>query len=154
MGDKDLEKPKAKIVYIRLITGDEIVGDCLGEDEESTMIILKSPMVMSEVINPYTHSIGITLSKYMIFGNHEVIPIKNDHIVTITTPIKELEDFYNSSVVFNEEIASKEVADELSRANRATKTAIIEERGNVNSDYVDAEDEEGDLYIPANTTLH
>ncbi len=153
MSNKDFEKPKAKIVYIRLITGDEIVGDCLGEDETSTMIILKSPMVMSEVINPYTHSLGITLSKYMIFGNHEVIPIKNDHIVTITTPVKELEEFYNSSVVFNEEIACREIAEELSRADKATRVAIMEERENVGIDEIEVE-EDSILYIPANTTLH
>ena len=155
------EVPKQKIMYFRLITGDELVGSCLGEDPDRTMVVIKQPMVLSEVLNPITQSVSLTLSKYMIFGNYEVVPIRNDHIVSMTKVIPELEEFYHSSVLFNDEVSSKEIAKELARANRATKNATRPQEYEF-----DEEDELLDLFdddeleipmnrmLPSNTTIH
>lgn len=157
MDNEDFDNQEQHIVYLRLITGDEIVGECIGELENSEpqTIILKSPMVMSEILNPYTQSMSITLSKYMVFGSHDVMPIRMDHVVSMTTPIKELEDFYNTSVVFNQEIANKEVAEEIERANEATITVINSERKNADFDEKITTEAEGkNLILPSNTNIH
>jgi len=161
MTDEKPVVPKQEVMYLRLTTGDELVGCRLGEDEESTMVVIKSPMLLSEVLNPMTQSVSITLSKFMIFGSYEVLPIKNEHIISMTRVIPELEEFYHSSVTFNREVASKEVASELARANRATKYAIDTERNEGEEDLdLELEDEElmDELLsgggLPSNTTIH
>lgn len=174
MNDDDESKkeetivPKQQIMYFRLVTGDELVGNCLGEDPDQTMVVIKQPMVLSEILNPITQSVSITLSKYMIFGNYEVVPIRNDHIVSRTRVIPELEEFYYSSVIFNNEVSSKEVAKELARANKATKgvprTFIVDDYEINEEDEIlfslidDDEDDEIDIQVsrilPSNTTIH
>lgn len=160
--------PKQKIMYFRLITGDELVGSCLGEDSNRTMVVIKQPMVLSEVLNPVTQSVSLTLSKYMIFGNYEVVPIRNEHIVSMTRVIPELEEFYHSSVIFNNEVSSKEIASELARANMATKIAtklrdseqeyeIVEEEDGFLLDLLDDDDAaeiQVSRVLPSNTTIH
>jgi len=162
--EDDLSAPKKQVLYIKLVTGDEIVGDCLGEDPNGTVVILKTPMLLSEVINPLSQTISITLSKYMIFGDYEFIPIKNTHIISMTKVVPELEDFYKSSVVFNQEVATKEIANELSRANMATKRALKNELSLSDDPFVDMlmdEDDEEELSLDLeemtttpNTTIH
>jgi len=165
MTDEKTIVPKQEVMYFRLTTGDELVGYRLGEDEESTIVVIKSPMLLSEVLNPMTQSVSITLSKFMIFSDYDVLPIKNEHIISMTRVIPELEEFYHSSVTFNREVASKEVASELARANRATKYAIETERHEegdekLNMYYDDDDDEEllDELLsgggLPSNTTIH
>ncbi len=166
MKDEEAKKeettvPKQKIMYFRLITGDELVGSCIGEDPDQTMVVIKQPMVLSEVLNPITQSVSLTLSKYMIFGNYEVVPIRNEHIISMTKVIPELEEFYHSSVLFNDEVSSKEIAKELARANRATKIATKPQEYEF-----DEEDDLLDLFdddeleipmnrvLPSNTTIH
>ena len=160
--------PEQQIMYFRLVTGDELVGSCLGEDPDHTMVVIKQPMILSEIINPVTQSISITLSKYMIFSNYEVIPIKNVHIVSMTRVIPELEEFYHSSVIFSNEISSKEVAKELARANRVTKGTTntfvvdeyeISEEDEFLLDFIDDEDDDiteisVSRILPSNTTIH
>ncbi len=157
MDNEDFDKQEQHIVYLRLITGDEIIGECIGELEDShpQTIILKSPMVMSEMVNPYTQSLSITLSKYMVFGC-EVMPIRMDHIVSMTSPMKELEDFYNTSIVFNREIADKEIIEELERATESTKMTINTERKNADfEEKIDQIETEGkNIVLPSNTNIH
>ena len=111
---------------------------------------------MAEMLNPFTQSVAITLSKYMVFGSHEVLPIRMDHVISMTTPVKELEDFYNSSVVFCREVTNKEVAEELERANEATKAALTNERSHIKFDeeVMKTATEGKNLVLPSNTNIH
>ena len=153
--DEDpIEEIEQKIVYIKLVTGDEVVGDCLGEDDKQTVVIIKHPMVMAEIVNPYTQAVGLTLARYSLCGpGHYVVPFKHEHIVTMTPVVDEMVSFYNNSVTFHKEIADKNVLEELESASAATKSAVMCERKQR-----DFEDEiikhATNIIIPSNTSIH
>lgn len=121
-------EPTPQIVYIRLLSGEEVIGLCLGEDPQKDVVVLKAPMLMSEMINPYNQSQAIVLSKFILFGDCEVIPIKNDQVVVMSTVLDEMQDFYNNSVLYTREFAHPYMLDELKQSNKAIKHAITSEQ--------------------------
>jgi hypothetical protein len=158
MTDKEDDLPalqQQNICYIRLSTGDEVIGDCLGETstEDTDYVVIKSPMLMSEVTNPFTQGTNVALSKYIPLGEFTVLPINRKDIVFILPVMKEMQDLYNSSVIYTTEFVDRHIRDELTRSTKAVNKAIL----------VDYEEKiEGEIVnmpgknviIPSNTYLH
>src|ERR1043165_7424154 len=127
MSENDQEEPnkqRSQICYLKLATGDEVIGECLGETitedgENKSYVVIKSPMLMSEIANPYTQSTQVALSKYIPLGEYEVLPVERKDIIFILPVVKEMEDFYTSSVVYTRQFVGQHIKEELKRSTKA-----------------------------------
>ncbi len=144
-------RTKNQLLYLKLSNGDDIVGDCLGEDEGHTMVFIKYPMLIAEVVNPLTQTLYLMLSKYMVFGKDAVIPIKTDQIIMMSFAMDEMKSFYNNSVVYHREIGEKTIIRELNKGNEQIVSYINDER----EDFEEVLDTfSDDLVVPSNTNIH
>jgi hypothetical protein len=66
------------VQHIRLVNGEELVGDIIGIAEDS--IIVDTPMVIDERVTQYGSS--IILTEYSPFSMSSVCHIDSKHIIT------------------------------------------------------------------------
>ncbi len=123
--DDDGTPAPQNVCYLRLCTGDEVIGDCLGETDDQKYVVIKYPMLVSEVSNPFTQATNVALSKYIPLGQFEVLPIDRKDIVFILPVVSEMRDFYNSSVIYTHEFVETHIRDELKRSTMAVNKAIL-----------------------------
>jgi hypothetical protein len=90
---------KGKPIHIRLINSDEIIGEL--QETTNDNIIIKKPMVVSEITDPKTNHTNVVLSKYVLFDNNEDVTLSRNHIITMTGVLKEIGEFYYNSIEFN-----------------------------------------------------
>jgi len=139
----------SKVVHIRLVTGEELVGHCVGKDQANSVYIIKTPMLISDILNPMTQTHGMIMSRYLMYSHDEFVPIRQDHVVCMSVVVPQMEEFYNNSVYYNKEVITKSVVEELERINKTTRTAIASDQ---------QEDEiclDGkNLVLPANNTVN
>lgn len=84
------------IAVLKLTTGEEIVGEVVG-DVNSVTVTVKNPCVLQMVphrSNPEQASVALIPIAMHIEGH--TIPIKESHIIWMVTPVKELYSQYNS----------------------------------------------------------
>jgi len=145
------DMPKPYVVYLKLQSGDEIVGLCMGETEDHQLVALRAPMLMSEIPNPFTQATSIALSKYMPLGDFDVLPVQRKDIIFIVPAIPEMVEFYHGSVIYTRDFVDSHMRAELKLSTQAVYKAILQEQ----------EQAEGvlkipgkNLIIPPNTALH
>ena len=83
-----------KVQIIKLITGEELLAEIVGDD---TMVRVKNPVrivVMPNKIDPKTPNIGF--APWAEFSDDKEFTLDKSHIVAIMTPIKEFVNQYNS----------------------------------------------------------
>lgn len=83
-----------KVQIIKLITGEELLAEVVGDD---TMIRVKNPVrivVMPNKIDPKTPNIGF--APWAEFSDDKEFALDKSHIVAIMTPIKEFVNQYSS----------------------------------------------------------
>lgn len=83
-----------KVQIIKLITGEELLAEVVGDD---TMVRVKNPVrivVMPNKIDPKTPNIGF--APWAEFSDDKEFALDKSHIVAIMTPIKEFVNQYSS----------------------------------------------------------
>jgi len=83
-----------KVKIIKLITGEELLAEVVGDD---TMVRVKNPVrivVMPNKIDPKTPNIGF--APWAEFSDDKEFALDKSHIVAIMTPIKEFVNQYSS----------------------------------------------------------
>ena len=83
-----------KVQIIKLITGEELLAEVVGDD---IMVRVKNPVrivVMPNKIDPKTPNIGF--APWAEFSDDKEFTLDKSHIVAIMTPIKEFVNQYSS----------------------------------------------------------
>jgi len=78
------------ILYLKLVTGENIIADVDQNDEE--FLILYQPLEL-HVKNAYQGA-SVNLSKWIPFTSEEEFVLPSKHILLITTPSKDILDYY------------------------------------------------------------
>lgn len=100
------------IQHLRLVNGEEIVADIIGETEVS--IILNNPLIVEEKIDELGST--LLLSKYIPFSKTKIMELSKTHIITYNELHPELIRYYYNSLKFNKDSEIRMI-DEISRVN-------------------------------------
>jgi hypothetical protein len=121
--DTTQEEPlcMTNVIHLRLVNGDEIIGDWIGIDDQNQFRI-KHPMAVSENIAQGVSQ--VVLSRYIMFMDWEILPIKPEHIMTYSPVIPEMEAYYQNSVVYNQKVVMNNVMDELKKVNGVMESML------------------------------
>lgn len=103
------------VYHLRLINGDEIIGELTGATEES--LLIQKPMLVSEITDDKTRMSTIVLSKYVLFDDNQEIPFKKIHVVTQTHILEEIKNYYYNSIKYNARFVEPVIKRELIKVN-------------------------------------
>lgn len=109
-------------IHIRLVNGDELIGEL--ESTSNTEIMLKRPMLVSEVTDEKTKIATIVLSKYILFDDDQVFPFSKTHIVTQTNILDEIKSYYYNSIEYNSKFVEPVIRQELSKVNKVMENIL------------------------------
>ena len=121
------------IYHVRLITGEELLGEWLGTTEETEEIVIKTPMSMSDAGQHGTN--GLILTRYTTFDAVEVVSFKPEHVISLAPVIDEMAEYYNLSVEYTNKVARKAVMHELNEINRTLRGILHGEQNKL--DFLD-----------------
>ncbi len=81
------------IKLVKLVTGEEILCELENKDNG---IVMKNPIAMMTVPGE-DGQIGLGLAPWLPASKTREMPIKNEHIICIVEPSKDLHDHYNTT---------------------------------------------------------
>lgn len=105
--------------HLRLINGEEIVGDILGSDK-STITIL-NPLLIEEKKDE-SGSV-LVLTKYIPFNKVQKCTLQKSHVITLGELHPELERYYSNSLKFSHQ-TERNMIKEISRVNILMEEAL------------------------------
>lgn len=88
------------IVHLKLINGDEIIGEFLGETQKGQYLI-KDPLIVQEQVDIMTGNIGLVLNKYVWFETKSEVLFKKLHVLSVVPIFNELVELYQNSLEYN-----------------------------------------------------
>lgn len=103
-----------KIFHIRLINGDELLGDLHKEDDLNYTI--DQPLLLEEVFDHETHIPKQILTDYVPFSIPKACNINKIAVISMTPVADEVLDFYRHSVELTK-MKSKTVLENISRVS-------------------------------------
>lgn len=121
------------IYHVRLINGEELLGEWLGTTEETEEIVIKTPMALSDAAQNGTN--GLILTRYTTFDAVEVVSFKPEHVLSLSPVIDEMAEYYNLSVEYTNKVARKAVMLELNEINRTLRGILHGEQTKI--DFLD-----------------
>lgn len=92
------------IRYIRLVTGDELVGDVISNGDGYYQIT--DPMVLDDMQDSSTGKIGIVLNKYCPFSEDDYVSIRESDVVCSTSVHPIVKEYYYQSVRYSDKFMS------------------------------------------------
>lgn len=130
------------IQILRLINGDEIIGILLEEGKKE--YVLDTPMLVSEEVDPQTQMAIILLSKFSLFNPEQVVTIKKDQVITSSTVMPEMEEYYLNSLEYNSRVIEPNMITTIKKVNKTIR------------DYLDdaASVPVGDSTAPTSNSVH
>ena len=97
------------IALIKLITGEDIIGDVTAQSE--SYVSVRLPLRAHTAMQGNVPS--VQLVRYMLLGDLEDnVDINSEHILAITTPMKKALDYYNN------------IADNMDEGTRSVEKAM------------------------------
>lgn len=109
------------VQHIRLVNGEELVGDIIGIDGDS--IIVDTPMVIDERSTQYGSS--IILTEYSPFSMSSVCHIDSKHIITRNQIHPVMKKYYYLSRKISKESTERILAD-ISEVNNTMESILME----------------------------
>jgi len=151
------------VTHLRLVNGDEVVGELSGIT--NTEILIKKPMLVSEVTDERTKMSTIVLSKYVLFDENQDIHFSKSHVITKTHILDEIKVYYYNSIQYNTKFVEPVVKQELSKVNHvmenllrqaAFEPILVRRPSKMSETYFDdeREDDGGRILVPGSNTLH
>lgn len=107
------------IQHLRLINGEEIVGNIIGETEYS--ILLDNPLIVEEKSDEFGST--LLLTKYIPFSKTKICELSKSHIITFNELHPELIRYYHNSLKFNRDTELRMV-DEIARVNEVMEQVL------------------------------
>lgn len=111
------------IQHIRLINGDEIIGDILDVYENT--ILISCPLIVSEK-RTSTGSTSTILTRYLPFSSNDICEISKTHIITITDIHEEMIKFYYHSLRISYEYEEQMIA-QVKDANIRMEASMMDD---------------------------
>jgi hypothetical protein len=139
--------------YIRLANGDEIIGPILGLTD--THIGLDYPMIIEERTDLNSGRSALVLSKYMLFGDEDIVAISRSQIIALSRPKPEMISYYHISKDYALKTTEPKIMSEVQRVNDIMTQSITE--SNLLSQSVedmDTDSMELALMKPASKAVH
>ena len=113
------------IQHLRLINGEEIIGDILNVTESS--VVIDNPLIVDEQSDQYGNH-ALVLTKYIPFAKNKVCEILREHVITMTELHSEMVKYYYLSLKLN---VKKEVnmINEIARVNYTMEQMMFDRVG-------------------------
>lgn len=118
------------IQHLRLINGEEIVGDIIAETE--TTIVMDNPLQVEERREEGGSS--LVLTKYIPFSKTQICELAKSHIITFNELHPELIRYYYNSLKFNHSSEMKMI-DEIYRVNLVMEE-MLDQKTALKSDHL------------------
>lgn len=100
------------IRHFRLINGDELIAEYLGEDNGRENHLLYCPMIARE------NSDGsVVLTRFMPFSDDQAISIQKSHVISISTIRTEFEEYYHNSIKYTTKFLEPSIVAKVVRTN-------------------------------------
>lgn len=100
------------IQHLRLVNGEELVGDIIGETDYS--ILLDNPLIVEEKVDDMGST--LLLTKYIPFAKTKICELSKSHIITYNELHPELIRYYYNSLKLSKD-SEKRMVDEIARVN-------------------------------------
>jgi hypothetical protein len=87
----------ANVKILRLVSGEELLGEVTDSSPIPTSVIIKNPVrivVMPNKVDPKTPNVGF--APWAEFSDDKTFTIDKSHIIAIINPIKEFVNQYNT----------------------------------------------------------
>ena len=124
------------IQHIRLINGDEIIGDVISVSEKT--ITIDNPLHVEERVNDMGYA-SIVLTKYIPFSQYKVCELQKQHVITTTELDPAIQKYYYLSLKINKNI-EKNMIDDINQVNIKMEQAL-------NNAYLYEKDEYSNTHI-------
>jgi|SRR3990170_2774093 len=115
------EESDYQVKHLRLVNGDELIVELSGSTDNT--VLVKKPMLVSEVTDSKTKLSTIVLSKYIMFDDTDISLSKN-HIVTQSNVLDEIRSYYYNSIEYNKLFLEPAIKNELAKVNHIMKNMI------------------------------
>lgn len=112
------------IQHIRLINGDEIIGDIINETDST--VIVDSPMIVEERTDK-NGSTGIVLNKFIPFAKENLCVFLKSHIICSSDLNDVVKRYYYNSLMFSDKMTSRLIKD-LEFVNTLMETQFDDQR--------------------------
>jgi hypothetical protein len=96
------------IQHIRLINGDEIIGDIINETEYT--MVVDCPMIVEERTDK-AGSTGIVLNKFVPFAKQNVCVFLKSHIICSSDLNDVVKRYYYNSLLFSNKLTDRMIRD-------------------------------------------
>jgi len=106
-------------LIIKLISNVEVIGNVLEENKSD--ILMDNPLQINYKQKSELHPPTISLQRYIPFSSTTHIKFKNDHILSKTTPLTSMIDYYNASLKNIQEHVDPSIDQELAVASGTTE---------------------------------
>jgi hypothetical protein len=111
------------IQHIRLINGDEIIGDVL--DIYLDKVLISCPLIVTERMST-TGKPATVLTKYLPFSSNEVCEISLSHIIVIADIHEEMMKFYFHSLRISNEY-EEQMLSQVKEANIRMEASMMDD---------------------------
>ncbi len=120
---EDLDEVPFKIVYLRLVSGEQVVAQLLGGiTEEIDHYIFRYPMLIE---NQNIQGMpALNLSKYLPFDPRQILLLKKDHIVCISLTHETFCRYYENAIQYQENFLEPQNQANLERVNEHMEFAL------------------------------
>lgn len=112
---------KNTVQHIRLTNGNEILA--VVSEITTDTIKLSEPMLIDELKNIETGQTSMVLAKYML-SKENVVTINKSVIVTLGPVHKEIERYYNNSVIYNKGFVEEGKLRDIEKVNQLLEKII------------------------------
>lgn len=110
------------IQHLRLVNGEEIIGDILFSDDYQ--VLVDSPLVIDEKVTD--QGSAIVLSQYIPYALNSVCNIPKRHIIVMNELNPEIKRYYYNSLKFAIKATEKTIK-EIDKINQLMEAAIEED---------------------------
>ena len=111
------------IQHIRLINGDELIGDVL--DVYLDKILISCPLIVTERMSS-TGKPATILTKYLPFSSNEICEIALSHTITMTDIHEEMKKFYFHSLRISHEY-EEQMLSQVKEANIRMEASMMDD---------------------------
>ena len=81
------------IKLIRVKSGEDIVGDIVGENEEN--LTIENPAIIMQLADGRSNKVNVGLVPWSPFSHESKVKVDRDWVVFVTTPVKDILNNYN-----------------------------------------------------------
>ena len=112
---------------LKLITGDEIVGNVISNDSVKGCVI-SNPLTITYMQSRFGNNPVIYLQRYVPFTSQEDMTIKSDHIVAVLEPVQGMEEYYETVLATIRETVDTNI---VSNLMDAAETKSLKTKGDM-----------------------